>query len=83
MLEAPCMQSPTTNIANDCLERIGSKKSAAKIVETIDRSGIMDHGYKQFKNGVKSVGSGLRIGCLPQPCHVALLRRHMNAKLQE
>lgn len=42
MFEALYMQSVKSNIANDCLERIGSKIGAAEIVETMDKSRITD-----------------------------------------
>ena len=78
MLESPCMQSVTTKIANDYLEKIGSHIGAAQICEIKDSSGMTDIGYskiyRKFKNGIKAVGSGLRVGCLPRPWHVSLLR---------
>ena len=87
MLESPCMQSVTTKIANDCLEKIGSHIGAAKICEIKDSSGMTDIAYskiyRKFKNGIKVVGSGLRVGCLPRPWHVSLLRQEMNAKLRD
>jgi hypothetical protein len=87
MLESPCMQSVTTKIANECLEKIGSQIGAAEICEIKDSSGMTDIGYskiyRKFKNGIKAVGSGLRVGCLPRPWHVSLLRREMNAKLRD
>ena len=85
MLESPCMQSVTTKIANDCLEKIGSHIGATEICKIKDSSGMTDIGYskiyKKLKNGIKVVGSGLRVGYLPRPWHVSILRREMNGKL--
>ena len=78
MLESPSMQSVTTKIANDCLEKIGSQIGAIEICEIKEYSGMTDIGYskiyKKFKNGIKASGTGLRVGCLPRPWHVSLLR---------
>ena len=87
MLESSCMQSVTTKISNDCLEKIGSQIGAAESCEIKDSSGMTDIGYskifKKFKNSTRAVGSGLRVGCWPRSWHVSSLRREMNAKLRD
>lgn len=87
MLETPKMTVVGEAIVNQYLDKIGKLVSAAKILETCDRSGITVDGYsavyKTFKGAVKSAGKGLRISCLPNPHQVNLLRRQMNSKLDE
>ena len=87
MLETPKMTVVGEAIVNQYLDKIGKLVSAAKILETCDRSGIVVDGYsavyKTFKGAVKSVGKGLQISCLPNPHQINLLRRQMNYKLDE
>lgn len=72
---------------NHYLEKIGSKIGPAKILESCDRNGIIHQGYdaiyKDFKGAVRATGRGVRLGCLPNPHILSLLRRKMNSKLED
>lgn len=85
MLETPALKSVGIDVTNMYLDKIGEAVGVPQILGTCDRSGITQDGYaavyKQMKGGAKTAGRGLRIGCLPKPYHVSILRRELNAKL--
>ena len=87
MCESSKMTSVGIHMANHYLDQIGKSVGANEILETCDRNGITNAGYsaiyKKFKGGVKSVGKGLRVGCLPKPHAVSVLRKMLNLKVGE
>ena len=87
MCKSSKMTSVRIHMANHYLDQIGKSVGANEILETCDRNGITNAGYgaiyKEFKGGVKSVGKGLWVGCLPKPHAVSVLRRMFNLKLGE
>jgi hypothetical protein len=56
-------------------------------LETCDLNGIAQSGYraiyKKFTGAVNLVGKGLKIGCLPNPHKVTLIRQQLNMKVSE
>lgn len=87
MLETPALQSVGVGITNRYLEKIGTEVGAHEILGVLDDSGITQSAYRrvytQFKEGAKIAGKGLRIGCLPKPFHISLLRQQLNSKLTD
>jgi len=72
---------------NHYLQQIGSKIGPATILETCDKNGITLQGYdaiyKDFKGVVKATRPGVRVGCLPNPHQLSLLRQQMNSRLED
>lgn len=87
MCESSKLSSVGIQMANQYLDRIGKSVGPNDILETCDRNGITHAGYgaiyKKFKGAIKSVGKGLRIGCLPNPHTVSVARKMLNLKLGE
>lgn len=81
------MESVGIDITNHYLDKIGAEIGAHEILAIEDRSGVTNDAYstiyKKFKGGAKAAGKGLRIGCLPKPYHVSLLRKELNSKLRD
>jgi len=87
LCESPKLRLVGVRMANHYMNKIGSNVGAPEILETCDLNGITQSGYraiyKKFSGTVKSTGKGLRIGCLPNPHKVTLLRQYLNLKLSE
>lgn len=87
LMTLPAFKTVGVRMANFYLNKIGEKVGTRSVLQTCDESGITQAGYnsfyKKFKGGIRSAGKGLRLGCLPNPHQVQLLRKELNMNLED